>query len=123
VATASNVTTTNGQLDWRQYTQQNTFPSGYSGGLWVMFSFSNMLHEKAVNIKADIYLISNGETKAVKNKAASLTDATDNSLWWGDVFDISAFPDGDYTAIVTITDVIAGTAAAQMTTFNIGAAK
>jgi hypothetical protein len=119
VATASSVTTTNGQLDWRNYTAQKTFTAGYTGGLWVMFNFSNMLHDKTINVKVDMYLISNGETKAVKNKVSSMTDATDNSLWWGDTFDISGLPAGDYAALVTVTDVIAGTAAAQMTAFNI----
>lgn len=118
--TASSVSQTNNGPNWHEYVKQNSFASGYSGGFWVMFSFSNILHGKSVNIKADIYILSNGALKTVKDKPANLADTSWNQLWWGDTFDISAYPDGDYTVILTVTDVIAGTSAAQMTTFSIG---
>ena len=58
---------------------------------------------------------------AEQSKNASITDATDNTLWWGALFDISSYPDGDYSVIVNITDLIAGTAAAKAAYFEIGA--
>jgi hypothetical protein len=120
VDTASSVTrTSSGLLDWRKYSAQDSFPSGYSGEFWVMFSFSNMLHEGKTHVKANIYIVSNGELKAEKSKEANLTDSSDNKLWWGDSFDISGYPDGDYSAIVTVTDLIWGTSASQATMFNI----
>ncbi len=120
VDTASSVTLTGGQRDWRNYVSQKSFPSGYSGELWVMFNFSNMLHDKVIRVKANIYIVYNGELKAEKNKEANITDSSDNKLWWGDIFDISNYPDGDYSVIVTMTDLIAGTSASLTTTFKVG---
>ena len=122
VSTASNVSMTDGVWDWQQYVEQDSFPSGYNGTFWVMFNFSNILHKDTVNIKANIYILSNGETWDVQSKNASITDTTDNTLWWGGLFDISSYPDGDYSVIVNITDLIAGTSAAKAAYFEIGAA-
>jgi len=124
VDTASSVTLTSGGLrDWREYTLQRSFPSGYSGEFWVMFSFSNMLHDRTIHVKANIYIVSNGELKAEENKEANITDSSDNKLWWGNSFDISSYPDGDYSVIVTVTDLISGTSASLMTTFKIGGSR
>ncbi|MBT9161248.1 MAG: hypothetical protein AAGB97_02950 [Dehalococcoidia bacterium] len=120
VDTASIVTLSGGQPDWRNYVSQKSFPSGYSGEFWVMFSFSNMLHDKTTRVKANIYIVSQGELKAEKNKEANITDSSDNKLWWGNRFDISNYPDGDYLVIVTMTDLIAGTSASLTTTFKVG---
>jgi hypothetical protein len=122
VDTASNVTITGGVRDWQKYVLQESFPSGYSGEFWVMFSFSNMLHDGKTHVKVNIYILSNGELIAEENKEANLTDSSDNKLWWGNMFDISSYADGDYSAIVTVTDLIAGTSASLATTFKIGAA-
>jgi hypothetical protein len=121
VDTASNVTLTGGVQDWRNYTIQDSFPSGYSGEFWVMFSFSNMLHDGKTHVKVNIYILSNGELIAEENKEANLTDSSDNKLWWGNMFDISSYADGDYSAIVTVTDLISGTSASLSTAFRIGA--
>lgn len=122
VDTASSVTLIKEQRDWRTYVQQKSFASGYKGEFWVMFSFSSMLHDKTIWVKAHIYIVSNnGELKGEKNKEATITDSSDNRLWWGDSFDVSSYPDGDYSAIVTITDLIAGTSASRTNTFKIGA--
>ncbi len=123
VDTASSVSITNGVLDWTKYTIQESFPSGYSGDFWVMFSFSNMLHNGITNIKANIYIVSNGELKAEENKEADISNSSDNKLWWGNSFDIGNYTDGDYSVIVTVTDLIAGTSASERTTFHIGATK
>jgi hypothetical protein len=69
---------------------------------------------------ANIYILSNGELIAEENKEANLTDSSDKKLWWGNMFDISSYPDGDYSAIATVTDLISGTSAALSTTFKIG---
>ena len=122
VDTASSVTLTDGVRDWREYTPQESFPSGYSGEFWVMFNFSNMLHDSNTHVKANIYIVSNGELRAEENKEANITDSSDNKLWWGNSFDISSYPDGDYSVILTVTDLIAGTSASLSTTFKIGAA-
>jgi len=120
VDTASSVTLTNGLRDWRNYVVQESFPSGYSGEFWVMFSFSNVLHDRKTHIKANIYIVSDGELKAEENKEANITDSSDNKLWWGNMFDISSYPDGNYSVIVTLTDLISGTSASLTTTFKIG---
>jgi hypothetical protein len=120
LATASAVTLTNGQRDWRNYTQKKTFASGYSGEFWVTFSFSNALHDKTVNVKGNIYMVLNGVLIDQKSKDVNLTDSTDNSLFWGDSFDISKYADGDYTVIVTMTDLISATSTSIMNTFKIG---
>ena len=120
MATASSVTITNGQTDWRNYTQQKTFASAYNGGFWVVFNFSNALHDKAVNVKGNIYIVQNGVLKDEQSKDVSLTDSSDNTLYWGGIFDISQYADGDYTVIVTITDLISGTSASIMNTFKVG---
>jgi len=122
VTTASNVSMTDGVWDWWQYVEQDSFPSGYEGPLWVMFNFSNALHNGSVNIRANVYILSNGAIKAEDTKDASITNSSDNTMWWGDLFDISTYADGDYSVIVTITDLIAGTAAANWTNFEISAA-
>jgi hypothetical protein len=122
VSTASNVSMTDGVWDWQQYVEQDSFPSGYEGAFWVMFNFSNILHDDTVNINANIYILSNGETWDMQSKNASITDTTDNTLWWGGLFDISSYADGDYSVIVNITDLIAGTSAAKAAYFEIGAA-
>jgi hypothetical protein len=121
VDTASNVTLTGGVRDWRNYVPQESFPSGYSGEFWVMFSFSNMLHDGKTHVKVNIYILSNGELIAEENKEANLTDSSDKKLWWGNMFDISSYTDGDYSAIVTVTDLISGTSASLSTAFKIGA--
>ena len=121
VSTASNVSMTDGIWDWQQYVEQDSFTSGYDGAFWVMFNFSNILHDDTVNIKANTYILSNGEIMAEQSKNASITDTTDNTLWWGGLFDISSYADGDYSVIVNITDLIAGTAAAKAAYFEIGA--
>jgi hypothetical protein len=120
VDTASSVTLTGGVPDWRNYVSQESFPSGYSGEFWVMFNFSNMLHDSKTHIKANIYIVSQGELKAERNKESNLTDSSDNRLWWGDSFDISLYPDGDYSVIVTVTDLISGTSASLTATFKVG---
>ena len=122
VDTASSVTLTDGVRDWREYTPQESFPSGYSGEFWVMFNFSNMLHDKVTRVKINIYIVASGELKAETSKYANLTNSSDNELWWGNSFDISGYPDGDYSVIMTMTDLIAGTSASLSTTFKIGAA-
>jgi hypothetical protein len=120
VSTASNVSITNGVWDWQQYVQQDSFPSGYSGAFWVMFSFSNILHDGTTHIKANIYIVSGGELIAEENKEANLTDSSDNKLWWGNSFDISSYTDGNYSVIVDVVDLISGTSASLNTTFRIG---
>ncbi len=120
VDTASSVTLTAGQRDWRNYVQQKSFPSAYSGEFWVMFNFSNMLHDQVTRVKINIYIVSQGELKAEKNKEVNRTNSSDDKLWWGDIFDISNYPDGDYSVIVTMTDLIAGTSASLTTTFKVG---
>jgi hypothetical protein len=118
--TASSVTTINGQADWHEYVAQKSFTAGSQDGLWVMFGFSNMLHNRKVNVIADIYIISNGQVVASRNNDAALNDSTYGNLYWGDTFDISTYAAGDYTVLLTINDIIAGTSATQKTTFNIG---
>ena len=120
LATASAVTTTNGQTDWRNYTQQKTFASGYNSGFWVVFSFSNALHNKAVNVEGNIYIVQNGVLKDQKSKEISLTDSTDNILYWGDIIDISKYADGTYTVVVTMTDLSSATSSSMMNTFKVG---
>lgn len=120
VDTASSVTLVGGQQDWRNYVPQKSFPSAYSGEFWVMFNFSNMLHDKVIRVKINIYIVSQGELKAEKNKEVNITNSSDNKLWWGDIFDISNYPDGDYSVIVTMADLIAGTSASLTTTFKVG---
>jgi hypothetical protein len=120
LVTASAVTQTGGQRDWRNYTQYKIFPSGYSGDFFVVFSFSNALHDKAVNAKANIFILSNGVIKDQKSKDVSLTDSTDNQLFWGDSFDISKYADGTYTVIVTVTDLLSATSSTIMNTFSVG---
>ena len=122
VTTASNVSMTNGVWNWQQYVQQDRFHSGYNGTFWVMFNFSNILHSNAVNIEANVYIFSNGEIMAKQSKNASITSTTDNKLWWGSLFDISDYSDGNYSVIVNVTDLLAGTSAAKATYFQIGAA-
>ena len=117
--TASNVTSVNGQLDWHKYEVQKSFIAGSSNGLWVVFGFSNILHDGKVNIKADIYIVSNGQIVDWKNNDASLTESTFNNLYWGDTFDISTIEAGEYTILLTINDIIAGTSATQKTAFII----
>lgn len=118
--TASSVTSTNGQIDWRNYTQKDTFASGYSGEFLVMFSFSNALHNKTVNVKGDIYIVSNGVLIDSKNKDVNQTTATNNTLFWGDNFDISKYADGDYMVVINLTDLISGTSTSATNTFKIG---
>ncbi len=117
--TASSVTSVNGQLDWHKYVTQKSFTAGSQDGMWVMFGFSNMLHSGKVNVKADIYVISNGQIVDWKNNDATLNDSADSELYWGDTFDISTYAAGDYTVLLTVTDIIAGTSATQKTTFII----
>jgi hypothetical protein len=120
VATASSVTTTNGEQDWRNYSQQKSFSSGYSGDFWVMFDFSNVLHNSNINVKINIYIVSGGILEDEASKYVDQTDATDNTLYWGNQFDISKYNDGDYTVIVTMTDLISATSTTTTTTFTIG---
>jgi hypothetical protein len=122
VSTASNVFMTDGVWDWQQYVQQGKFPSGYAGEFCVMFNFSNILHDKAVNIEANVYIFSKGEIMARQSQNASVTNTSDNTLWWGAFLNISSYPDGNYSVIVNITDLIAGASAAKATYFQIGAA-
>jgi len=119
--TASSVTMVNGQLDWHNYVNSKSFTAGSKDGLWVMFGFSNMLHGGKVNITADIYIISNEHIVAWRNIDATLYDSTYRKLYWGDTFNISTYEAGDYTVLLTIYDIIAGTSATQKTTFKIGA--
>ena len=120
VATASSITTTNGEQDWRNFTQQKSFSSGYSGEFWVMFEFSNVLHNVNINVKINIYIISGGILEDEASKYVDQTDATDNTLYWGNQFDISKYNNGDYTVIVTMTDLISATSATMTNTFTIG---
>ena len=120
VETATSVTLTDGLQDWRNYVTQKSFTSGYSGEFWVMFNFSNVLHDGKINFKANIYIVSDGDLISEENKEAAITDSSDNKLWWGNLFDISMYPDGDYSAIVTVTDLISGTSASLTTAFKIG---
>lgn len=120
--TASSVTMVNGQLDWRKYVAQKSLTAGSQDGLWVMFGFSNMLHGGKVNVKVDIYIISDGQIVDWKNNDATLSDSTYGSLYWGDTFDISTYAAGDYTILLTIHDIIAGTSTTQKATFIIGTA-
>jgi len=120
VATASSVTTTNGEQDWRNYTQQKNFSSGYSGEFWVMFEFSNVLHNSNTNVKINIYIVSGGILEDEASKYLDQADATDNTLYWGNQFDISKYNNGDYTVIVTMTDLISATSATMTNTFKIG---
>ena len=120
VATASNITTTNGEQDWRNFTQQKSFSSGYSGDFWVMFEFSNALHNSNINVKINIYIVSGGILEDEASKYVDQTDATDNTLYWGNKFDISKYNAGNYTVIVTMTDLISATSATMMNTFTIG---
>lgn len=117
--TASSVTAINGQVDWRKYEARTSFTAGSPDGLWVMFGFSNMLHSGKVNVKADIYIISNGQIVAWKNNDATLNNSTYWELYWGDTFDVSTYAAGDYTVLLTIHDFIAETSANKKTTFKI----
>ncbi|RJQ40507.1 MAG: hypothetical protein C4555_01405 [Dehalococcoidia bacterium] len=117
--TTASVDRTGGQVNWRNYEARNSFIAGSTDGLWVMFGFSNMLHSGSVNVKADIYIISNGKIVAWRNNDASLNNSTYWELYWGDTFDISNYPAGDYTALVTIHDFIAGTSATRKAVFKI----
>lgn len=120
LTTASVVRMTNGQRDRRTYGQKKSFPSGYSGEFWVMFSFSNMLHNKAIHVFARIYIYSGDESKIQKNKEFNLTDSTDNTLYWGENFDISTYADGDYAVFLMMDDLISGTTVGTKTDFTIG---
>jgi len=117
--TTSSITVVNGEIDWRKYVPQKTFTTGAKDGLWVMFGFSNMLHDGKINVKADIYIISDGQLVGWKNNDATLTNSTFNNLYWGDSFDMSTFTPGEYDVLVTIHDIIAETIATQKTTFKI----
>lgn len=118
--TASAVTTTNGQMDWRYYTQKTIFPSGYSGDFWVVFNFSNILHDKNVNVQTSVYIVSNGILEDESNKYINSSNSTDNTLFWGNKFDISKYTAGNYNIIVTVTDLMTGRSASQMNTLKIG---
>jgi hypothetical protein len=120
VATASSITTTNGEQDWRNFTQQKNFSTGYRGDFWVMFEFSNVLHNNNINVKINIYIVSGGILEDEASKYVDQTDATDNTLYWGNKFDISKYNNGDYTVIVTMTDLISATSATMTNTFTIG---
>lgn len=120
LSTASSIKFTNGQRDWRDYTQQRTFPSGYSGEFWVVFSFSNMLQNGAIKIAGNIYIYSGEEIKSQKRKDVNLINSTDNNLYWGDNFDISTYPDGEYAVFFMITDLITETTVGTKTNFTIG---
>ena len=120
VATASSITTTNGEQDWRNFKEQKSFSSGYSGDFWVMFEFSNILHSSNINVKINVYIVSGGILEDEASKNVDQTDATDNTLYWGNQFDISKYNNGDYTVIVTMTDLISATSATMTNAFTIG---
>jgi hypothetical protein len=117
--TASDVAVTNGQRDWRNYDQKKIFPSGYAGELWIMFGFSNMLHNRETKIKTEIYIYSGEEIKDRKYKEADLSDSNDNTLFWGDTIEISTYPSGNYSVILMITDLITGVRVGTKTNFII----
>ena len=117
--TASVVTLINGQ-HWQTYNQQKIFPEGYSGEFWVVFECSNILHNNNINIEIDTYIESGGILEDEASKYVDQTDATDNTLYWGNKFDISKYNAGNYTVIVTMTDLISATSATMMNTFTIG---
>jgi hypothetical protein len=121
--TAYSVTQTNGQIDWRRYTPEKTFTPDHSSALWVVFSFSNALHGKVINVKGNIYIVQNGLLIDQKSKDVNWTDSADNTLYWGDVFDVSGYSNGNYTIIVTITDLISATSDSIMKTVTIGTSK
>jgi hypothetical protein len=120
LVTASAIKTINGQKDWRNYTQMKNFPSGYNGDFFVVFSYSNALHNGTINTKGNIYIVSNGVSVDQKIRDVYLTESTDNQLFWGDSFDISKYTDGTYTVVVTITDLLSGASASIKNTFTVG---
>jgi hypothetical protein len=88
-----------------------------------VFAFSNALHDQAINVKGNIYIVQNGLLKDQRSKDVNWVDSADNTLYWGDIFDISGYADGNYTIIVTITDLISATSDSIMSTFTIGTSK
>lgn len=117
--TTASVTLVNGEIDWHKYVAQHTFTAGSKDGLWLMFGFSNILHSGKINIVADIYIISGGELVDRKSNDATLTNSTFNNLYWGDSFDMSAYPPGDYDVLVTIRDIIGEAVTTKKTSFKI----
>jgi hypothetical protein len=85
-----------------------------------MFEFSNVLHNSNTNVKINLYIVSGGILEDGASKYVDQTDATDNILYRGNKFDISKYNNGDYTVIVTMTDLISATSATMTNTFTIG---
>lgn len=79
-----------------------------------------MLHNGAIKISGNIYIYSGEEVKSQKRKDVNLINSTDNKLYWGDNFDISSYPDGEYAVFLMITDLITETAVGTETNFTIG---
>lgn len=105
-----------------EYKLNNSIPLGYDGTFMVIFEIVDIYHDLTCHISDDILILKGGSIISENHETFIETIRSTTEEWYYSryvPFDISSLSDGQYTVIVTVTDLISGESNSNTTTFNI----